>query len=127
MKEALKNLALLIPVTASLLLLACHKKESTDTRNPSQTDTAAQPAKPLPTPPPYIATRADNYVRQGVVGEVDPALTSLLRAFAQKNGRLPQSFAEFTSKALDNVPNPPQGKKWVIDAADVQVKAVPAK
>jgi len=126
LKEPLKHLALFIPVAASLLL-GCHK-------NPSHADTAAQsqgtpgqPAKPLPPPPAYIATRADNYVRQGVAGEVDPTLTSLLRAFVQKNGRLPQSFAEFTSKALDNLPNPPQGKKWVIDAADVQVKAVPAK
>src|SRR5438445_4703938 len=56
-----------------------------------------QPAKPLPPPPKNITAIADNNLRQGVVGEVDGTLTSLLRRFVQKSGRMPQSFSEFAS------------------------------
>jgi hypothetical protein len=54
-------------------------------------------------------------------------MTGLLRSFVQKNGRMPQNFYEFSLKGMDTIPRPPDGKRWVIDATDMQVKAVPAK
>ena len=143
----MKNLAMLICLSA-FALLGCHKKEAATAASPPapveaptpeapapaqpqaqipRTATRAEPAKPLPPPPPYVTANADNNLRQGVVGQVDASLTSALRSFAQKKGRLPQSFFEFTAGALDSVPRPPDGKKWVIDSSDLTVKAVANK
>jgi hypothetical protein len=61
------------------------------------------------------------------VGEVDASLTMELRNFVQAKGRLPQSFGEFVNVRLDSIPSPPEGKKWVIDTANLQVKAVQSK
>src|SRR6267142_1508465 len=115
----------------AFVLLGCHKKEAAGSAPPAapqdstaSTGAPAQPGKPLPPPPLSVTANADNTPRQGVVGEVDPFLTEQLRSFAKQKGRLPQSFFEFTSSSLDSIPRPPAGKKWVIDASDLQVKAV---
>jgi hypothetical protein len=84
-------------------------------------------AKPLPPPPAVVAARADNYVRQNVEGQVDGFLTEQLRTFIQQKQRFPESFVEFAAARLDSVPRPPEGKRWVIDAATVQVKSVTAQ
>jgi hypothetical protein len=139
----MKNLALLICLSA-FALLGCHKKEAAAVPAPAAPEAAAeaataaapqaqaprpaapaQPAKPLPPPPSYVSGNADNNVRQAVVGQVDASLTSALRAFVQKKGRMPQSFFEFAAGGLDSTPRAPEGKRWVIDASDMTVKAVP--
>jgi hypothetical protein len=66
-------------------------------------------------------------LRPAVIGDVDPFLTSQLRDFVSKQGRLPESFSEFATLRLDSIPRPPAGKKWVIDVAGMQVKAVSTK
>lgn len=120
----------------ALLVLGCHKKEVetvNQNQNPGDLGTPVnsapdgKPVAPLPAPPPKVAANADNYVRQNVNGTVDPNLTAQLRAFIQKNGRLPQSFTEFANRGLDSIPHPPEGAKWVIDAPNQQVKAVSMK
>lgn len=140
---------LLLLVT--LVLTGCHKKDApppsaaapppednSAAANPAAPDgsippapapaaVVANPVKPLPPPPKYVTANADNTIRQRIDGEVDANMTGLLRAFIAQNGRMPQSFYEFTLKGMDSIPRPPEGKHWVIDAADVQVKAVPAK
>ena len=88
---------------------------------------APTPVKPLPAPPKYVTANADNKIQERIQGDVDPALTGQLREFVNRNGRMPSSFYEFTLKGLDTIPRPPEGKRWVIDAADMQVKSVPAK
>jgi len=139
----MKSLAVLISL-AALMLVGCHKKQVASAgQQPAPTDSAAPevssgqpqeqvattprpapPPKALPPPPLSISTRADNYVRDNVVGEVDASLTAELRNFIEKKSRMPQSFAEFANVRLDSVPTPPEGKKWVIDGANLQVKAV---
>jgi len=81
----------------------------------------------LPPPPPSVAARAENSLGLKVTGDIDPFLTSELQNFIQQQNRLPVSFAEFANLRLDSVPRPPPGKKWVIDRADLQVKAVTVK
>jgi hypothetical protein len=88
---------------------------------------APTPITPLPPPPKYLAANADNTIRQRIDGEPDAMMTGLLRSFVQKNGRMPQNFYEFSLKGMDTIPRPPEGKRWAIDATDMQVKAVPAK
>ena len=121
---------------AAFALLGCHKKEAqivNQSQNPSDLGTPVtnspdgKTAAPLPPPPPKVAANADNFVRENVTGQVDPFLTAQLRAFVQKYGRLPQSFTEFANRGLDSMPRPPEGSKWVIDAPNQQVKAVPMK
>jgi len=68
---------------------------------------------------------AYNYVRQTAEGTVDQFLTEELNNFVRNRRRLPQTFGEFASTQLHTVPHPPAGKKWVIDAITVQVKAAP--
>jgi len=128
----------LVPLLAlsAFTLFGCHKKEAevanqaqnpSDLGTPVKAATDGKAAEPLPPPPPKVAANADNYVRENVSGQVDPALTAQLRAFAQKYGRMPQSFTEFANRGLDSMPHPPDGSKWVIDAPNQQVKAVPMK
>lgn len=81
----------------------------------------------LPPPPPPVAARAENSLGLKVTGDIDLFLTSELQNFIQQQNRLPVSFAEFANLRLDSVPRPPPGKKWVIDRADLQVKAVAVK
>jgi hypothetical protein len=88
---------------------------------------AVQPAKPLPPPPPSVAARAENYLRENVPGDPDAFLSAELRNFVQLKHRMPESFAEFANVRLDSIPRPPEGKKWVIDMTSLQVKSVPAK
>jgi PBP1b-binding outer membrane lipoprotein LpoB len=128
----------LVPLLAlaAFTFVGCHKKEAevvNQSQNPSDLGTPvkapadAKAAQPLPPAPPKVAANADNYVRENVTGTVDPNLTAQLRSFVQKNGRLPQSFTEFANRGLDSMPHPPAGSKWVIDAPNQQVKAVPMK
>lgn len=125
----------------------CHKKQPTtavEPPPPQQAETPAAPSepgaapyvsapvasqssKPLPPPPPSVAARAENYVRQNVQGDPDPFLSAELRNFVEMKHRLPESFSEFVNVRLDSIPRPPDGKKWVIDTAALQVKAVSAK
>jgi len=127
-----------LALSGALLLAGCHKKDNAAANQPSGSSEPAQatpgasaapgsttePSTPLPPPSAAITTRAENQVREAVVGEADPFLTTQLRQFVTKRGRLPQSFNEFARQALDSVPNPPPGKKWAIDAGTQEVKAV---
>jgi len=147
----MKHLALLSMITVAALV-GCKKKQTAALETPAPapaTETAAEatpPAdgaaaqpeqpvqivrtekpKPLPPPPQYISLRAENALRQGVSGTVDPFLTQQLRIFVEKNHRMPESFHEFVNTRLDSIPRPPEGTKWVIDTATLQVKSVKSK
>jgi PBP1b-binding outer membrane lipoprotein LpoB len=100
----------LLVALAAVIVLGCHKKEAPPTAQSDSTQSTT--------------TQSQN---QPLAGEVNPDLTAALRQYAQKNGRIPQSFREFARAALDSTPPPPQGKKWEIDPADTTVKAVPNK
>src|SRR5437773_9398553 len=89
--------------------------------------TPTEKPKPIPPPPQYLTVRAENNIRQGVSGQMEPFLTEQLRIFIQKNHRMPESFHEFVSTRLDSIPRPPEGTKWVIDTASMQVKSVKTK
>jgi hypothetical protein len=73
---------------------------------------------------PYVTNKADEVVHENLAGEVNPFMSGQLRIFVQQKGRRPVSFTEFVNTRLDSIPRPPEGKKWAIDAATVQVKAV---
>jgi hypothetical protein len=107
------------------LVCGCHKKDVPPGTGQPQADNSGEAVKPLPPPPPSITTHADNKVGQNVAGTVNERLTAALRGFVQKKGRMPQSFYEFSSTTFDSTPRPPEGMKWVIDASDTTVKAVP--
>lgn len=83
----------------------------------------ADPSAPPPVPP-AVASAAENKPAQNVTGEVNPFLTEQLAIFIQQKQRLPADFAELARTRLDSVPRPPEGRKWVIDTASRQVKAV---
>ena len=74
--------------------------------------------------PPSVAANADNSIRENVTGEEDAFLTTQLRTYLEKKGKMPATFTEFRRDALDSMPQPPAGKKWVIDRASRSVKAV---
>jgi hypothetical protein len=118
----MKHLALIISLT-TFVLVGCHKKEAA----PPETAAAPasqQPAKPLPPPPAYVAANAQNAPAENVTGEVNAFLTQQLRIFIREKGRMPESFAELVRVRLDSMPRPPAGKKWAIDNASKEVKAV---
>ena len=141
----------ILSLIAAVALAGCKKKEtaSAETSSPAPPAEAAAPTsppaegaapqeesirivttakpKPIPPPPQYITVRAENNVQQGVSGKVDMFLTEQLHIFIQKNHRMPESFHEFVNTRLDSIPRPPEGTKWVIDTAAMQVKAVKTK
>jgi len=114
-------------ICALLLLLplwvfsGCGKKQTP----PAQTAPPQSGEAPAAAPPPkYVAAMAQNAPAQNVAGEVNAFLTEQLRIFIREKGRLPASFTELARTRLDSVPRPPEGKKWVIDTATSEVKAV---
>ena len=116
---------------AAIMLSGCSRSGSSPaissnggyavTNSPADTSPGAFP------PSPTVAARAENGLGLNVEGETDPFLTAELQNFIQQKNRLPVSFAEFAGLRLDSIPRPPAGKKWVIDRADLQVKAVVGK
>jgi hypothetical protein len=105
-----------------LALTACSKKDQPGGSSASDsTNASSQP------PPTYVTATAENALTENAAGEPDPFLTQQLRLFMQEKSRMPESFTELARARLDSVPRPPEGKKWVIDTATQQVKAVPAK
>ncbi len=63
-------------------------------------------------------------IQERINGAVHAQLTMQLRMFIEKNGRVPGSFSEFASAAMDSPPPAPDGMKFVIDPTDRTVKAV---
>ena len=114
-------------VVVALALFGCSKKPeppaTAETQRPSETPAG----QALPPPPKYVAANAQNAPAENVAGEVNAFLTEQLRIFIREKGRLPESFAELARVRLDSVPRSPEGKKWVIDTATKEVKAVAAK
>ena len=104
---------------AVLVLFGCSKKSEPAT--PQQSGETPAPGAP---PPKYVAAVAQNVPAENVSGEVNAFLTEQLRIFLRDKRRLPESFAELARTRLDSVPRPPEGRKWVIDSATTQVKAV---
>lgn len=104
MKQSFRSLA-----ATALAVLGCSKP----------TDPATPPAVPS-----AVTTAAENKPAANVPGEVNAFLTEQLAIFIQQKQRLPADFAELARTRLDSVPRPPEGRKWVIDTATRQVKAV---
>ena len=141
----MKPVLILIPLTA-LVLIGCSKRPPQANQPAPQPEgvaagdlpvqnpatAASVPPDPPPEvrartvsrPSPAIQSRTDNIIRDSVVGEVNSSLTAQLQLFIAQKGRLPDNFAEFANSRLDSVPRPPEGKRWVIDAGALQVKAV---
>lgn len=88
------------------------------------TETASPATAGAASAPKFVSAVAQNQPAENVVGEVDSFLTGQLQIFIRDQQRMPQDFAEFARVRLDSVPRPPQGRKWVIDAATRQVKSV---
>ena len=85
------------------------------------------PPSTEPSVPAAVTSAAENKPAENVAGEVNAFLTEQLAIFIRQQQRLPTDFAELARTRLDSVPRPPEGKKWVIDTATRQVKAVPAQ
>jgi hypothetical protein len=128
----MKNFPVTVLLTA-LVAAGCHNKQSAsgvanapataDATNGIQSSASDTPNS-QPSPPAYIASKADNVVHQTASGEADAFMTGQLHIFFQQKGRMPVSFTEFANTRLDSIPRPPDGTKWAIDAASVEVKAV---
>lgn len=94
--------------------------------NEAASAAAASPTAANPSP----GQRAPNAqatarpIQERINGAVHAQLTVHLRMFVEKNGRMPNSFGEFASAAMDSVPPAPAGMKFVIDPTDRTVKAV---
>ncbi len=113
----------LIATVALLGLIGC-SKERTPPAGPATPPPENASAAAAAVPPKYVEATAQNAPAQNVAGEVNPFLTEQLRIFLRDQRRLPASFAELARTRLDSVPRPPEGKKWVIDTATTEVKAV---
>ena len=83
-------------------------------------DSATHPARTAPAQP----AQAAQPIQQRLQGAVHAQLTVQLRMYIEKNGRLPDSFAEFVNSTMDSAPPAPDGMKFVIDPADKAVKVV---
>jgi hypothetical protein len=91
------------------------------------------PAPPPPAAPVNEAANPTPAAPAADTGADDPTaevvgfLTAQLQIFIKERGRLPNDFREFAGARLDSVPQPPPGRKFVIDPNTRQVKLVKAK
>jgi len=83
-------------------------------------DSATHPARTAQAQP----AQAAQPIQQRLQGAIHAQLTVKLRMYIEKNGRLPDSFAEFVNSTMDSAPPAPDGMKFVIDPADKAVKVV---
>jgi hypothetical protein len=125
----MKQTLVLLAVVALFVGSGCTKKPASNVVTETNAAPASGDQKPVAVPPPlpHVAANAQNVPAKTAEGEVHPFLTQQLQLFVNQKGRLPQSFAELVSARLDSVPRAPEGKKWVIDASAMQVKAVKAQ
>jgi hypothetical protein len=86
--------------------------------------TAANPAPPAPGQPLPNRARPVQPIQERINGAIHAQLTVQLRMYVEKNGRMPQSFAEFAFRSIDSVQAAPEGMKFVIDPVDKAVKVV---
>lgn len=118
MKTGFKKLLTCLALGLALALPGCARKKP-------PTPAADTGPESLPAAP--IAKRAvrPNQAKENVdqnVGIVDPIMTKQLRIFLREAGRMPESFSELANARMDSVPRPPEGMKWIIDSATVEVK-----
>src|SRR2546422_43586 len=91
--------------------------------NPAPSSSPATPALTAQRDPNASAAAA-RPIQERLQGAIHAPLTVQLRMFIEKNGRVPDSFSEFVSAAMDSAPLAPDGIKFVIDPTDRTVKAV---
>ena len=123
---------IILPLTVSLLLVACGKEEP-----PSSTPPPALPPKPAAESKPgqNPATAPVDYL--GVLAQgkktaeknLDTAaLNQQVQLFYAQEGRWPKSLDELvTQKYIKKLPDPPYGMKIEYDAAKGTVKVVAGK
>ena len=107
-------------VLQCLVLVACGKKAGSQAKAGTNTPPAESPASTEPQP----AQAANPQPSAPLAGAGHGFMTQQLRVFVQQKGRMPETFGEFSSARMDSVPRPPDGFRWAIDAATVEVKLV---
>ena len=136
----MKTGALRLLLFFSLLVLVACSNEEPEVSAPmepvlpvdaTQPDPVAvsPPAVPAQAPEPIpqaagTAPAAAPIPLQQLEGAVHPFMTSQLRLFVREQGRMPTDFSEFASARMDSVPFPPDGMRYVIDPATVEVKVI---
>lgn len=103
----MKFKALVVCAVLALTVSACRKKPA---------------ALPVPEVP---VTSAPSGNEAQVAESNASVMTLMLQEFAAKNGRMPKDVSELsTITSYGAVPKPPAGYKFIIDAAQKQVRAV---
>lgn len=133
----MSRLTLLLLVVC-LMSVGCRRrsKASGIPEAPAQSEAPVAESTPAPrpaanTPPPVpgtepitdkIPTAAPNASK---TSPVDRGLTEALHRFFEANNRMPTDFSELVrAKFIPAMPNPPAGKKFAIDRANMQVVLV---
>jgi hypothetical protein len=114
-KSAAKNICL-VPLLILIAACGCNRKPE----NEGTLVSAPQPTAP----PPGLAVPDSSVAGTTLNGEVNPALTKLLRGFIRQKGHLPRDIDELAQARTGEIPEPPAGKKWGIDFQTTEVKAI---
>src|SRR2546421_13057636 len=136
------RLSFILAALCACVLCGCSKKETPSAQptpeqaaqieadylptreNSAQPTTAAASSPPAAPARPVAAQQIDRPVQERLNGAVHAKLTVQLRMYIEKNGRMPETFSEFSNSAMDSVPLAPEGMKFAIDPTDRTVKAV---
>lgn len=118
----------LLPAVAVALVLAavgCGKKtnpaQTVESADATVSTTAAANAKPAPVVNPIVVPQA----AAGDTSQILGALTQALRKYAVEHKGMPRNFSELVSAGyVRNLPSPPSGKKFEIDANSARVVLV---
>ena len=110
---------MLVATVTSLLMVAtgCGKKPPAEQTAKPADVTAATTAAATPNPAPVLNAVVIPEAAAGDNSQVLGALTQALRKYAVENKRMPKTFSEIVSAGyVRNLPAPPSGKKFEIDA-----------
>jgi hypothetical protein len=118
---------MLVASVTSLIMVAtgCGKKQLPEQPAKPADVSAATTAAATSNPAPVLNAIVIPETAAGDNSQVLSALTQALRKYAVENKRMPQNFSEVVSAGyVRNLPAPPPGKKFEIDAKTARVVLV---
>ena len=116
---------LVLPLLMAVLFTGCGKSPESSRPTPVSTTGPAQDEKTAPATAQTAAASAPSNASEAALTAALGELTQALRKYSFEHQRVPKTVAEVVAAGyVKNMPQPPSGKKFAIDAKTVQVVLV---
>src|SRR5204863_2193589 len=114
-----------LPLLITVVLIGCGKSPGSAEKSPVSTTEPAQGVKPDAAPATKQTDATLSNASEAALNAALMELTQALRKYSFEHQRLPKTIGEVVAAGyVKNMPQPPSGKKFAIDAKSVQVVLV---